>query len=170
MAEAEAGTEPSASIAARLAHVDARLAFEIDVVAAAAAVAAGEAVLVDTRRRESWDHGHIAGALHLPKETRDARIAELPRDRTLIVYGWGPGCNGATVAARELLAGGLDTRELLGGYEYWVRNGFAIEKGDVTTHPTPDPLVTAETHGAESSGESHRPDAAASAASGRSPA
>ena len=134
------------SIAARLAHVDARLAFEVDVVAAAGMVAAGEAVLVDTRRQESWDHGHIAGALHLPKATMDARIAELPRDRTLIVYGWGPGCNGATATARELLAVGLDTRELFGGYEYWARNGFPVEKDGVISHREPDPLVTAETH------------------------
>ncbi|MEV7619179.1 rhodanese-like domain-containing protein [Microbacterium sp. NPDC089321] len=136
----------SASIAARLAHVDARLAFEIDILAAAAAVDAGEAVLVDTRRQESWDHGHIAGALHLPKATMDARIAELPRDRTLIVYGWGPGCNGAAATARELLAAGLDTRELFGGYEYWVRKGFPVEKDGVTSRQAPDPLVTAEIH------------------------
>nr|WP_239528521.1 rhodanese-like domain-containing protein [Microbacterium esteraromaticum] len=122
------------------------MAFEIDVVAAAAAVDAGEAVLVDTRRQESWDHGHIAGALHLPKATMDALIAELPRHRTLIVYGWGPGCNGATATARELLAAGLDTRELLGGYEYWVRNGFPIEKDGVTSRHDTDPLVTADTH------------------------
>lgn len=136
----------SESIAARLAHVDARLAFEIDVVAAAEAVASGDAVLVDTRRQESWDHGHIAGALHLPKVSRDALITDLPRDRTLIVYGWGPGCNGATAAARELLLAGLDTRELFGGYEYWVRNGFPTEKDGVTSRSAPDPLVTAETH------------------------
>lgn len=134
------------SIAARLAHVDARLAFEVDVVAAADAVAAGEAVLIDTRRQESWDHGHIAGALHLPRATMDARIAGLPRDRTLIVYGWGPGCNGATATARELLAAGLDTRELLGGYEYWVRNGFPIERGGVISRRAPDELVSAEAH------------------------
>ncbi|WP_067196297.1 hypothetical protein [Microbacterium sp. XT11] len=36
-------------IAARLAFVDARLSYEIDVVAAAEAVAEGRAVLVDTR-------------------------------------------------------------------------------------------------------------------------
>ncbi|MGO4680849.1 rhodanese-like domain-containing protein [Microbacterium sp. 2MCAF23] len=132
------------SIAARLAHVDARLAYEIDVVAAAQAVAAGEAVLVDTRRRESWDHGHIAGALHLPTHGLEARIHELPRDRTLIVYGWGPGCNGATATARILLAAGRDTRELYGGYEYWARTGYATEAGGVVTRRAPDPLVTAE--------------------------
>lgn len=141
-----ADSTSSASIAARLAHVDTRLAFEIDVVAAAGAVAAGEAVLVDTRRQESWDHGHIAGALHLPKAKMDDLIPELPRDRTLIAYGWGPGCNGATATARELLAAGFDTRELLGGYEYWARNGLPVEKDGVTSRHEPDPLVTAEAH------------------------
>ncbi|MDR2997902.1 MAG: sulfurtransferase [Microbacterium sp.] len=131
-------------IAARLAHVDARLEYDIDVVAAAVAVERGEAVLVDTRRQESWDHGHIAGALHLPTKGLDAALAALPRDRTLVVYGWGPGCNGATATARILLAAGLDTRELLGGYEYWVRNGFPVEEDGVVTRRTPDPLVTAE--------------------------
>lgn len=145
MAESTVDGAATASIAARLAHVDARLAFEIDVVAAAEAVSRGEAVLVDTRRRESWDHGHVAGALHLPTATRDADIVRLPRDRTLIVYGWGPGCNGATAAARQLLSAGLDTRELLGGYEYWVRNGFPVEKDGATLRQAPDPLVTAET-------------------------
>ena len=129
---------------ARLAHVDARLAYEIDVTAAAQAVESDAAVLVDTRRRESWDHGHIAGALHLPTADIDARLGDLPRDRTLIVYGWGPGCNGGTATARVLLAAGLDVRELLGGYEYWVRNGYPIETGGVIARRTPDPLVTAE--------------------------
>jgi len=134
----------AAVIAARLAHVESRLAFEIDVVAAERAVATGAAVLVDTRRRESWEHGHIAGALHLPTAELDARLGDLPRDRTLIVYGWGPGCNGATTTARTLLTAGLDVRELLGGYEYWVRNGFPTETDGAITRATPDPLVTAE--------------------------
>lgn len=131
-------------VSARLAYVDARLAFEIDVVAAAQAVESGTAVLIDTRRLESWEHGHIAGALHLPKTAVDAQIDSLPRDRTLIVYGWGPGCNGATSTARALLARGLDVRELLGGYEYWVRNGFPTEANGVITRRLPDPVVTAE--------------------------
>jgi len=131
-------------LAARLAHVEARLAYEIDVVAAAAAVESGDAVLVDTRKLASWEHGHIAGALHLPTTALATGLDGLPRDRTLIVYGWGPGCNGATGTARILLAAGFDVRELLGGYEYWVRNGFAVEARGVVTRSAPDPLVTAE--------------------------
>ena len=131
-------------IAARLAFIDARLAYEIDVTAAGRAVDEGSAVLVDSRRQASWDHGHIAGALHLPTSALPAALDRLPRDRTLIVYGWGPGCNGATETARLLLQAGFDTRELLGGYEYWVRNGYAIEVDGVVTRHAPDPLVTAE--------------------------
>lgn len=131
-------------LARRLAHVEARLDYEIDVVAAAQAVQAELAVLVDTRRWESWQHGHIVGAVHLPFSSLETGLADLPRDRTLIVYGWGPGCNGATATARVLLRAGLDVRELLGGYEYWVRNGFITATATVEHHAVPDPLVTAE--------------------------
>jgi rhodanese-related sulfurtransferase len=125
-----------------LAFVDAKLAYEIDVVAAAEAQADGTAVIVDTRRQASWDQGHIAGALHLPKEALDDGLARLPSDRTLIVYGWGPGCNGATHTARRLLSEGFTVRELIGGYEYWVRNGFAVERANRVEKAAPDPLVT----------------------------
>lgn len=145
-----------ADLAARLAHVEVRLAYEIDVVAAEREVTSDAAVLIDTRRLESWEHGHIAGALHLSTSrvdeligelsstTIDELVGDLPRDRTLIVYGWGPGCNGATATARTLLTAGFDVRELLGGYEYWVRNGFPTEVDGVATRTAPDPLVTAE--------------------------
>jgi len=129
-----------------LAFVDAKLAYEIDAVAAAGAQASGAAMIIDTRKQLSWDHGHIAGALHLPGDMLDTRLATLPRDRTLVVYGWGPGCNGATHTARRLIAEGFDVRELIGGYEYWVRNGFAVEEARVPTRHEPDPLVTAELH------------------------
>lgn len=125
-----------------LAFVEAKLAYEIDVVAAAEAQADGTALIIDTRRRSSWDQGHVAGALHLPNDDFDDRIAGLPSGRTLVVYGWGPGCNGATHTAQRLLLKGFDVREMIGGYEYWVRNGFAVERGDGVEKGEPDPLVT----------------------------
>jgi rhodanese-related sulfurtransferase len=131
-----------ASRADVLAFLEARLAYEIDVVAAAEAQAAGRAVIVDTRRQSSWDQGHVAGAVHLPKDALDAPLGWLPADRTLVVYGWGPGCNGATHTAQRLLLEGFDVREMIGGYEYWVRNGFAVERQNRVTREEPDSLVT----------------------------
>lgn len=146
MERADAHGALSDSIRARLAHVEARLAFEIDIVAAREAQAGG-AVIVDTRKQLSWDHGHVTGAVHLPSTRLDADLDEL-RDRPLIVYGWGPGCNGETHTARVLLERGFDVREMIGGYEYWVRNGFPVEglRGGTVVDLTqePDPLVTAE--------------------------
>jgi rhodanese-related sulfurtransferase len=126
-----------------LAFVNAKLAYEIDVVAAAGAQAGGAAVMVDTRKQLSWDHGHVAGALHLPADGLEGAIPLLTRDARYIVYGWGPGCNGATHTARRMLAAGLDVREMVGGYEYWVRNRFPVEPAGAAPRSL-DPLVSAE--------------------------
>ncbi|MBT2513640.1 sulfurtransferase [Arthrobacter sp. ISL-30] len=128
----------------RLAFVDARLAYEIDVVAAFHAQAEGTAVIVDIRKDRSWDHGHVTGALRLPASSLDSDLEDLPRDRTIVVYAWGPGCNGATHAARVLLERGFDVREMIGGFEYWTRNGFPIEDANGDATRPSDPLVTAD--------------------------
>jgi hypothetical protein len=126
-----------------LAFVDAKLAYEIDVVSASRAQNDGTAMIVDTRKQLSWDDGHIAGAMHLHDDTPDARLTTAPRlhPRRLRL---GPGCNGAAHTARRLPAEGLDVRELIGGYEYWGRNELAAECGGAVTRKAPDRLVTAE--------------------------
>ena len=49
-------------------------------------VQAGRAVFVDVRTKTEFDRGHIKGALSLPKPEIPARLAEVPRDKTLIIY------------------------------------------------------------------------------------
>jgi len=46
----------------------------------------------------------------------------------LVVYCWGPACNGATKAAAELAALGRPVKEMLGGFEYWAREGHAVAR------------------------------------------
>ena len=53
---------------------------------AAAAVAAGTAVIVDVRDLGSWTAGHVKGALHIPFGELQQRLAELPRDKRIITY------------------------------------------------------------------------------------
>jgi rhodanese-related sulfurtransferase len=91
-------------------------------------------VLVDARSAEAWDQGRIPGAVHLPHTEIPARAAGLLDPAVPVVtYCWGPGCNGATRAALALSLAGYRVREMLGGVEYWIREGFpvSIDAGDV---------------------------------------
>ncbi|MDI6101940.1 rhodanese-like domain-containing protein [Actinoplanes sp. NEAU-A12] len=116
-----------------------QLRFETDVSDVQQSLSAGAPgfVLIDTRNTESWDQGRIPGAIHLPTREIAARAAELvPVGRAVVTYCWGPGCNGATKAALEFAKLGYQVREMIGGYEYWVREGFTTEgPNGATSHP-----------------------------------
>ncbi|MBG0830443.1 rhodanese-like domain-containing protein [Planomonospora sp. ID67723] len=135
---------PAADNAAALAHFTARLAFETDVSDVAADLAAGVPgiVVVDSRSRESWDQGHIEGAVHLPTAEIAARAAEaVPAGATVVTYCWGPGCNGATRAALEFARLGHPVKEMLGGFEYWAREGFPVATASGVSRSPVDPLT-----------------------------
>jgi rhodanese-related sulfurtransferase len=129
----------------------AKLAYETDPADLAAARAAGNGpVVIDTRSATAWAQGRIPGALHVPgpELERNAPLLLPDRGADIVVYCWGPGCNGSTRAARTLVSlGYLRVRELIGGFEYWVREGLAIEMDagrirrpvDALTAPVPAP-------------------------------
>jgi rhodanese-related sulfurtransferase len=111
-------------------HFTRRLAVETDVADVAAALAAGESdfVVVDARSPSSYAAGHLPGAISLPHATIDERtVAALP-DGLVVAYCWGPACNGATKAARRLAELGRPVKEMLGGFEYWRREGHPVER------------------------------------------
>lgn len=122
----------------------ARLHFQTDVsdVRAGLLAAAPAFVLIDSRSRAAWEQGHIPGAVHLPTAEIAARAAEvLDPAVPVVTYCWGPGCNGATRAALELALAGYSVKEMIGGIEYWIREGFPLRttEGDVAS--APDPLT-----------------------------
>ena len=114
-----------------LSYFSHRLAFETDVADVAAALEAGGDpgfVLLDARSPRSYEAGHLPGARLLTRPFEADDVAALG-DAPLVVYCWGPACNGATKAARELAALGRPVREMIGGFEYWERDGHAVERG-----------------------------------------
>lgn len=136
---------PAAAPADAAAYFAASLAFHADVSDVAAALAAeGDPgfVVVDSRSTESWDQGHVPGAVHLPT-ARIPRLAAdlLDREVPVVVYCWGPGCNGAARAALALATLGYQVKEMLGGMEYWIREGFGYETADGPVRPDADPLT-----------------------------
>lgn len=48
--------------------------------------AGADIVIVDVRRKEDFDEGHIPGAVSIPWEEIEARYTELPRDKEIITY------------------------------------------------------------------------------------
>ncbi len=127
-----------------LAYFSAKLVHETDASDVATARDAGEElVLVDVRSRAAWDQGHAAGAVHMPyREIATRAAAELDAAVPVVVYCWSPGCNAGAKAAVEFAKLGYRVREMIGGFEYWAREGYAVE---ASTGPLPrrhDPLTT----------------------------
>ncbi|SFY43175.1 rhodanese-like domain-containing protein [Streptomyces atratus] len=136
---------PPASPEAAAAYFGASLAFHADVSDVAAAFAAeGDPgfVLLDSRSTQSWNQGHIPGAVHLPTALIAGQARNLLDPAVPVVtYCWGPGCNGATRAALALARLGYQVKEMLGGFEYWVREGFEYETGEGHERRDADPLT-----------------------------
>ncbi|BDV31866.1 rhodanese-like domain-containing protein [Microbacterium terricola] len=112
-----------------VAHFSAKLAFETDPSDVHADIEAGARfVFVDSRAAVAWNQGRATGAVHLPTREIAARAAdEIPLDMPVVVYCWSPGCNGATRAALEFARLGYQVKEMIGGFEYWAREGYPTE-------------------------------------------
>ncbi|WP_405994762.1 rhodanese-like domain-containing protein [Streptomyces sp. NBC_00986] len=137
-----------AAPSAAAAHFRASLAFHADVSDVAAALAGdGDPgfpgfVVLDSRSTESWDQGHVPGAVHLPTALIPVRAEELlDKSVPVVTYCWGPGCNGATRAALALAELGYQVKEMLGGFEYWVREGFEFETWEGSERRAVDSLT-----------------------------
>jgi rhodanese-related sulfurtransferase len=139
---------PPADPADAAAWFAARLAFHTDVADVHASLAGGSPgfVLVDSRGAAAWVQGRIPGAVHLPTAELPARARSLLDPAVPVVtYCWGPGCDGATRAALALATLGYRVKEMLGGLEYWIREGFAVDTDQGPRRRPPDPLTAPAT-------------------------
>lgn len=85
-------------------------------------------VLIDARGTQDFEECHIPGAMNLPYRRITAEsTTHLSKEKPLVVYCWSPACNAATKAAARLSALGFQVKEMLGGIEYWRREGGSVE-------------------------------------------
>lgn len=133
-----------ASPADAAAFFAARLRFQADVSDVHASMETGSPgfTLVDSRGADAWAQGRIPGALHLPTAEIPERAARL-LDPSIpaITYCWGPACDGATRAAMTLAELGFRVKEMIGGVEYWIREGFPVETDAGPVRKARDPLT-----------------------------
>jgi len=119
-------------------HYQAKLAYEIDPSDLAAALARGETIIVvDTRTPDSYARQHIPGAVNIPHGTMSASTtAGLDKNAIVVAYCDGIGCNGSTKGALNMLRLGFQVKELVGGMDWWLRDGYAVHGSNVITTDT----------------------------------
>lgn len=124
-------------------YFSAKLSLETDASDVYAAQKAGDDfVLVDVRGDEAWAQGRVTGAVHLPyAQIAERAPAELDPAVPVVVYCWSPGCNAGAKGALAFAQLGYRVREMIGGYEYWVREGQPTENDEGPLPRTLDPQV-----------------------------
>jgi hydroxyacylglutathione hydrolase len=74
-------------------------------------------LVIDVRRHDEYAAGNIAGSLNIPLQVLGRSLADLPRDREIVVH-----CAGgyrSAIAASLLAARGFHVADLVGGYGAW---------------------------------------------------
>ncbi|MFD8012605.1 rhodanese-like domain-containing protein [Streptomyces sp. NPDC058955] len=113
----------------QLAYYQAKLAYEIDSADLRDALAAGQdLVVVDGRSDESYAAEHIPGAVSIPhRSISQDSLAGLSRAPLYVTYCDGIGCNASTKTAIKLATAGFRVKELIGGLDWWKRDGHPTE-------------------------------------------
>jgi rhodanese-related sulfurtransferase len=89
----------------------------------------GNAVMIDVRGDMAYKQGHIKGAQSIAFSEVTARAADLPKDKTIILYCSCPAEHSSVAAAQALHSKGVDnTAALVGGYPAWKSAGYPVEE------------------------------------------
>lgn len=104
-----------------------KLAFETDSWDLKTLLDTGDKViLIDARAANAFAAEHIPGAINIPHRTMSTETtAHLDRDALIVTYCDGIGCNASTKGALAMARLGFTVKELLGGLDWWKRDGYA---------------------------------------------
>ncbi|NUM80707.1 rhodanese-like domain-containing protein [bacterium] len=113
----------------RIDFFQSKLSFETDPADLFEALERGESiVVVDARQPENFEREHISGAINFPHRTMNAESVKfLDKSKLYVTYCDGIGCNASTKGALNLSKLGFTVKELIGGIEWWKRDGFTTE-------------------------------------------
>ena len=82
--------------------------------------------LIDVRKPEDYEKGHIPGALNLPRESWET-FEGLSSDRLNVIYCYSHVCHMAAKGALFFSEHDYPVMELEGGFEEWRRHGLPVE-------------------------------------------
>ena len=96
--------------------------------------------IVDVRRHDEWNEGHIRGAVHIPLAALSHRLDEIPRDAPVVVHCQG-GVRGAIASSIVQRSGKSDVASFTGGFVEWERSGREVIR---ESHVHPDRKASPE--------------------------
>ncbi|MCY0964058.1 rhodanese-like domain-containing protein [Parathalassolituus penaei] len=110
----------------QVAFYQAKLAYETDSWDLYDALQRGEGVVVvDARSPTAYSTEHIPGAINFPHRTMNPETtAHMDKSLLYVTYCDGIGCNASTKGALKLSELGFRVKELLGGLDWWRRDGY----------------------------------------------
>jgi rhodanese-related sulfurtransferase len=112
-------------------HYSNKLAYEIDSWNLTVALENGEnVVVVDTRSPQAHAAERIPGAVNITHRTMSPdTTANIDKGAVVFSYCDGIRCNASTKGALNLTRLGFQVKELMGGLDWWKRDGHATESG-----------------------------------------
>jgi rhodanese-related sulfurtransferase len=85
-------------------------------------------IVIDARSPEAYQKEHIPGAINIPHRTMtEASTSHLDKDVLVVTYCDGIGCNASTKGALNMVKLGFKVKELIGGLDWWKRDGHETE-------------------------------------------
>lgn len=82
-------------------------------------------IVIDTRSKEAYDIEHIPSAVNIPHRIMSEKTTkDLDKSYLYITYCDGIGCNASTKGALNMTKFGFKVKELLGGLDWWKRDGY----------------------------------------------
>jgi rhodanese-related sulfurtransferase/predicted transcriptional regulator len=88
----------------------------------------GLVTVLDVRPAEEFAAGHLPGAINVPLDQLEGRLAKLPRRKEVIAYCRGPYCLLSFEAVAKLRRRGLKARRLQDGFPEWRAAGLPVER------------------------------------------
>jgi hydroxyacylglutathione hydrolase len=85
----------------------------------------GAVTLIDVRNQSEWSAGHQPHARHIPLGHLAERLAEIPRDRPIVVQCQS-GARSAIATAHLQRLGLTNVHDLLGGFQRWASEGHEV--------------------------------------------
>lgn len=91
-----------------------------------------EIIVIDARSPEAYESEHIPSAINIPHRTMAPETTNhLDKNNLYVTYCDGIGCNASTKAALKMSELGFKVKELLGGLDWWRRDGYETHGKEV---------------------------------------